>query len=261
MLQDPELAARSTNSPNVSSPVVKDFMMSMEGQDTALLAYRTEVMADLINRVGSSGTSNSFFNASPIIEIITRFGPKYKQIFGEKEYGQILDNLKYAKSIEVDVSKYNKNTKSTTNSIGRLSTGGSGQQTSFALLNYIDPRTWKSEIQNKILAMSVIDGSFDGFFQKMANPDFKYEDTRALSKMLQNFIRSEKWGAIITGHDDYLSNYAIEYLGLEGMLSRENSSLADDIKKESAIKFNPAEFKKTPSGAIRKTPKQAKAQR
>ena len=261
MLKDPELAARSTNSRNVSSTEIKDFMMSMEGQDTALLAYRTEVMADLINRVGSSGTSNSFFNASPIIDIMKTFDTKYKQIFGEREYGQILDNLRYAKSIEVDVAKYNKSTKSTTNSVGRLSTGGSGQQTSFSLLNYIDPRTWKTEIQNKILAMSVVDGSFDGFFQKMANPDFKYESTRALSKMLQNFIRSEKWSAIITGHDDYLSNYTIEYLGLEGMLSRENSSLAEDIKKESAMKFNPAEFKQTPRGAIRKTPNRAKAQK
>jgi|11_taG_2_1085331.scaffolds.fasta_scaffold00592_15 hypothetical protein len=246
MLQDPELAARSTNSPNVSSPVIKDFMMSMEGQDTALLAYKTEVMADLINRAGSSGTSNSFFNASPVIEIMKRFSKKYKQIFGEQEYKQILDNLTYAKSIEVDVSKYNKSTKSNTNSVGRTVIGGSGQQTSFTLLNYIDPRTWKREIQNKILAISVVDGSFDGFFKKMANPDFKYESTRALSKMLQNYIRSEKWSAIITGHDDYLSNYSLEYLGLQGMLSKENSSLREDLQRE---------------GAIEKATKQAKAQK
>ena len=246
MLQDPELAARSTNSPNVSSPVIKDFMMSMEGQDTALLAYKTEVMADLINRVGSSGTSNSFFNASPVIEIMKRFDEKYKQIFGEQEYKQILDNLTYAKSIEVDVSKYNKSTASNTNSVGRTVIGGSGQQTSFSILNYIDPFAWKREIQNKILAISVVDGSFDGFFQKAANPDFKYDSTRALSKMLQNYIRSEKWSAIITGHDDYLSNYSLEYLGLQGMLSKENSSLREDLQRE---------------GAIEKATKQAKAQK
>ena len=80
----------------------------------------------------------------------------------------------------------------------------------------------------------------------MANPDFKYESTKALSEMLKNYIRSEKWSAIITGHDDYLSNYSLEYLGLQGMLSKENSSLMEDLQRE---------------GAIEQATKQAKAQK
>ena len=78
---------------------------------------------------------------------------------------------------------------------------------------------------------------------------------------MTKYITSEKWASVVLGHDDYLAMYALETLGLQGFMSSQNDSLRKDIRREEAMKFNPAEFKQTPSGAIRKAPNRAKAQK
>ena len=234
MIKDLDLAARNTNNPNVDAEKVKDFMLNMEGKETYQLAYRTEVLSDLINNVGNSGSSKSFFEADPIIELVKRFPEKYEAIFGKQELKKMLNALDYAKSIQVDVAKYNKRVQSSVSSVGKTAIGGSGGslQISFSLLNYINPSAWKRGIGNKLMAAAILDGEFDKMFTKYLNPDFKYESERAMGEWLKKFITSEKWTGVFLGQDDYMSSYALEYLGMQSILSQENSSVLSEFKKE-----------------------------
>jgi hypothetical protein len=262
MFEDLELAARRTNEDVVGSEKIKDFMIAMKGKNSYGLAYKTEVLSDLIDRVGKSQSSNSFFDASPIIAKITRYPEKYKAIFGEKEYGQILANLKYAKSIEADVDQFYRTSNQATTSVGRVTTGGSGNsQMSYDLLHYIRPRVWKKGVQNKLMAMSMIDGDFDSFFSKLGNPEFKYQDGPALTRALKKYIRSEKWVSVVLGYDNYLSAYTTEFMGLQGLIENEKTSLIEEIKQSESVKYNPAEYERFGKGFLKKSPKQAKPQK